>query len=60
MRFYELIVNPQKQKGGGALSNEPRIVIFVGRFKDNRGEDRIDRSPQEKVSREASPFIVLG
>jgi hypothetical protein len=49
MLFYQLIVNAQKQKGGGPLPNERRIVMFVGRFKEKRGKNRTDRSPQEKV-----------
>jgi hypothetical protein len=47
--FYQLIVDAQKQKGGGPLPNERRIMMLVGRFKKKRGQDRTDSSPQEKV-----------
>ena len=47
--FYQLIVNAQQQKGGGPLSNERRIMMFVGRFKEKRDKDRTDGGPQEKV-----------
>jgi len=49
MLFYELVVDSQKQEGGRPLSNERRIVIFVCRLKDERGKDRTNRGPQEKI-----------
>jgi len=49
MLFYELIVDSQKQEGGCPLSHEHRIVTFVYRFKDERGKDRTNRGPQEKI-----------
>jgi hypothetical protein len=47
--FYQLIIDAQEQKGRDPLPNERRIMMFLGRFKKKRRQDRTAGSPQEKV-----------